>query len=108
MDLTPGRSKKERVVPSSSSRGDKAAEKQVAEVKELMQKAWNSKKYQEECDAVKARLSDQNFNVKAYPDPLEPHPQQVIYPAGTDASTEARLREIMKKYLVPPADPPRS
>ncbi|KAI1074025.1 hypothetical protein F5B20DRAFT_564977 [Whalleya microplaca] len=58
---------------------------------------WMDKKFREETDVAKARLSDQKFNMSDYADPLLPrqHPQSKYYPRGVTAETEAHLQKVI-------------
>ncbi|KAI1631466.1 hypothetical protein F4809DRAFT_165374 [Biscogniauxia mediterranea] len=58
---------------------------------------WSDKKFREEYDLARARLSDQKFNMKDYEDPLLPrqHPQSKYYPNGVTAELEAHLQAVI-------------
>ncbi|KAK0618258.1 hypothetical protein B0T17DRAFT_331089 [Bombardia bombarda] len=73
-----------------------AAAAAVAAVKTSSAAAWNTKKFREECEMAKGRLSDQKFSIADYPDPLLPRPPHPkLYPRGTTVETEKRLRELI-------------
>ncbi|KAI0598258.1 hypothetical protein F4775DRAFT_556022 [Biscogniauxia sp. FL1348] len=58
---------------------------------------WNDKKFREEYDLARAKLSDQKFNMRDYEDPLLPrqHPQSKYYPNGVTAELEAHLQAVI-------------
>ncbi|KAH8891066.1 hypothetical protein GQ53DRAFT_747315 [Thozetella sp. PMI_491] len=60
---------------------------------------WNTKKWQEEYEAAKSRLSDQKFSSTEYPDPLAPrrgvHPK--AYPSGTTVELGMKLKGFVEK-----------
>ncbi|KAK5663707.1 hypothetical protein OQA88_4138 [Cercophora sp. LCS_1] len=62
--------------------------------------AWNNKKFREEYDVTKSRLTDQRFSSGDYPDPLLPrkpgHPRQ--YPRGTTPEIEKQLKELIAQF----------
>ncbi|KAK0734383.1 hypothetical protein B0T26DRAFT_746300 [Lasiosphaeria miniovina] len=63
--------------------------------------AWNTKKFRDEYEMAKTRLSDQKFNIAEYPDPLLPRrvlPRQ--YPLGVTAETERQLQELIANIRV--------
>ncbi|KAK7932114.1 hypothetical protein PG985_002826 [Apiospora marii] len=59
--------------------------------------AFNDKKFKEEYDFTKSRLSDQKFDIREYPDPLLPrNPQQEpIFPKGVTSEMEQHLLELV-------------
>jgi len=60
--------------------------------------AWDTKKFREERDVTKSKLSDQNFNPADYPDPLSPRTTvKAAYLRSFPAGTEERLKALVAK-----------
>lgn len=58
--------------------------------------SWNTKKFRDEYEMAKARLSDLKFNIGEYPDPLLPRqPHRKQYPPGVTAETERQLQALI-------------
>ncbi|KAH9904201.1 hypothetical protein F4778DRAFT_734374 [Xylariomycetidae sp. FL2044] len=59
--------------------------------------AWADKKFREEYDVAKSRLSDQKFEIADYDDPLLPRtrPQSAHYPKGISAELEKHLLDVV-------------
>ncbi|KAK3382896.1 hypothetical protein B0T24DRAFT_672834 [Lasiosphaeria ovina] len=85
------------LLQNNSSGGGKLADVAAAAAKAgAGPAAWNTKKFRDEYEMAKMRLSDQKFNIAEYPDPLLPRrvlPRQ--YPLGVTAETERRLQELI-------------
>ncbi|KAK0731166.1 hypothetical protein B0H67DRAFT_62166 [Lasiosphaeris hirsuta] len=58
--------------------------------------SWNTKKFRDEYEVAKARLSDLKFNIGEYPDPLLPRqPHRMQYPSGVTAEMERQLQALI-------------
>ncbi|RYP87404.1 hypothetical protein DL769_000500 [Monosporascus sp. CRB-8-3] len=65
---------------------------------------WNDKKFQEDYEHMKARLSDPKSNIiKNYDDPLLPReqPPEAYYPKGVTRELEAHLHDVIRKVKGP-------
>ncbi|KAK7976728.1 hypothetical protein PG989_015191 [Apiospora arundinis] len=62
--------------------------------------AFNDKKYKEEYDYTKAKLSDQKFDIRDYPDPLLPRTaqQETFVPKGVTPELEKHLLDIVENH----------
>ncbi|KAK8070130.1 hypothetical protein PG994_006746 [Apiospora phragmitis] len=60
--------------------------------------AFNDKKFKEEYEYTKSKLSDQKFDIRDYPDPLLPrNPQQETFlPKGVTTEIEQHLIELVQ------------
>ncbi|OIW35298.1 hypothetical protein CONLIGDRAFT_627353 [Coniochaeta ligniaria NRRL 30616] len=63
--------------------------------------AWNTKKFREEYEIARSRLSDQKFDITQYADPLMPRRQSSTQSPATSQTfspeTEKRLQGLIAK-----------
>ncbi|KAH8910744.1 hypothetical protein BR93DRAFT_923460 [Coniochaeta sp. PMI_546] len=62
---------------------------------------WNTKKFREEYDTARSRLTDQKFDITQYADPLIPQrssaAQNPVTPQKFSPETEKRLQSLITK-----------
>lgn len=59
---------------------------------------WNTKKFRDEYEMTKSRLSDQKFSMGQFRDPLfSRRPKVVKYPPGVTPEMEQQLKEFVAK-----------
>ncbi|KAK3956305.1 hypothetical protein QBC32DRAFT_310248 [Pseudoneurospora amorphoporcata] len=59
---------------------------------------WNTKKFRDDYDMIKIRLTDQRFSSTNFRDPLMPcPPHHRQYPGHTTPATEKRLKELITR-----------
>ncbi|KAK1755066.1 hypothetical protein QBC47DRAFT_382659 [Echria macrotheca] len=60
--------------------------------------AWNTKKFRDEFQAARIRLTDQKFNPNEYADPLLPRTGDLKrYPPGTTTEMEVFLKDLIAR-----------
>ncbi|KAF9879931.1 hypothetical protein CkaCkLH20_02742 [Colletotrichum karsti] len=61
---------------------------------------WNTKKFREEYESFKAKLVDQRFDPKHYPDPLGPRKTSDVRnnPKSSNPEFERKIDQIIAEY----------